>query len=477
MLRAEARTRLGALELDVRARGRRRRVPGAGRAVGRGQDERPARGRPGCCARSDGLVEAGGETWLDTGARRRPAARAAPLRLPVPGVRAVRAPERVAERGLPAAGLPRAERRAARARAARALRDGRAGRRRARARSRAASASAWRWPGPWRARPDVLLLDEPLSALDARTRASAARELGACCARPRCPALLVTHDFAEAALLGDRVGVIDAGRVVQEGTPSELAAAPALGLRGRLHRRGRAHRHRARRRRTGSRWSSSTAAGRSSSTDAGDGPVAVSVYPWEIAIEPAGAAAARLERRTGWRPRCCRSRPVGNRVRLGLAAPAAAGRRGHDRVRGGARPARRGARVTASWKAAATRLVGALEAAASAARRSARRRAPTGGSARRPAPRTGRPGSGKAASMRSGKSARDHVVLGPVQDQRGGGVGLEQPRRLGRLARAAGVLVVGDRGAEARRRPRTARSCSSTSSRANDPGAAQKREP
>ena len=40
------------------------------------------------------------------------------------------------------------------------------------------------------------------------------------------PALLVTHDFAEAAQLGDRVGVIDAGRVIQEGTPSELAAAP-----------------------------------------------------------------------------------------------------------------------------------------------------------------------------------------------------------------------------------------------------------
>src|SRR5918998_1165312 len=40
------------------------------------------------------------------------------------------------------------------------------------------------------------------------------------------PALLVTHDFSDAALLGDRVGVIDAGRVVQEGTPTELAAAP-----------------------------------------------------------------------------------------------------------------------------------------------------------------------------------------------------------------------------------------------------------
>ena len=40
------------------------------------------------------------------------------------------------------------------------------------------------------------------------------------------PTLLVTHDFAEAAQLGDRVGIIDGGRVVQEGTPSELAAAP-----------------------------------------------------------------------------------------------------------------------------------------------------------------------------------------------------------------------------------------------------------
>ena len=40
------------------------------------------------------------------------------------------------------------------------------------------------------------------------------------------PTLFVTHDFAEAAQLGDRVGVIDAGRVIQEGTPSELAATP-----------------------------------------------------------------------------------------------------------------------------------------------------------------------------------------------------------------------------------------------------------
>ena len=41
------------------------------------------------------------------------------------------------------------------------------------------------------------------------------------------PVLLVTHDFGEAALLGDRVAVMDHGRVLQEGTASALAAAPA----------------------------------------------------------------------------------------------------------------------------------------------------------------------------------------------------------------------------------------------------------
>ena len=93
--------------------------------------------------------------------------------------------------------------------------------------------------------PAALLLDEPLSALDTRSRAAAGRELGAVLAETGVPALLVTHDFTEAALLGDRVGVIDGGRIVQEGTAAELAAAPGVGVRRRLHRRGRAHRHRA----------------------------------------------------------------------------------------------------------------------------------------------------------------------------------------------------------------------------------------
>ena len=110
------------------------------------------------------------------------------------------------------------------------------------ARSRAASASGSRWPGRWRADPRALLLDEPLSALDAATR------------RPRCgsstpllaelddPDVLVTHSFDEAALLGDAIAVLDRGRIVQSGTAAEISAQPALRLRRRLHRRRRAPR-------------------------------------------------------------------------------------------------------------------------------------------------------------------------------------------------------------------------------------------
>src|SRR5205823_378845 len=66
-------------------------------------------------------------------------------------------------------------------------------------------------------RPSVLLLDEPLSALDARTRRDAARELASVLGEASVPSVLVTHDFTEAALLGDRVAVMDGGRIAQEG--------------------------------------------------------------------------------------------------------------------------------------------------------------------------------------------------------------------------------------------------------------------
>jgi molybdopterin-binding protein len=76
-------------------------------------------------------------------------------------------------------------------------------------------------------RPSVLLLDEPMSALDAHTRALVRAELHDLLRELRLPTLLVTHDFEDAAALADRVGVLVAGRLRQLGTPGDLLGAPA----------------------------------------------------------------------------------------------------------------------------------------------------------------------------------------------------------------------------------------------------------
>jgi len=75
--------------------------------------------------------------------------------------------------------------------------------------------------------PAVLLLDEPLSALDAQTRADVRAELQDLFAELELPTLLVTHDFRDAAALADRVGVLVDGTLRQVGTPAELMDAPA----------------------------------------------------------------------------------------------------------------------------------------------------------------------------------------------------------------------------------------------------------
>jgi molybdate transport system ATP-binding protein len=75
--------------------------------------------------------------------------------------------------------------------------------------------------------PQVLLLDEPLSALDAHTRAVVRGELQDVLGALALPTLLVTHDFRDAAALADRIGVIVDGRLRQEGTAAELVAHPA----------------------------------------------------------------------------------------------------------------------------------------------------------------------------------------------------------------------------------------------------------
>jgi len=75
--------------------------------------------------------------------------------------------------------------------------------------------------------PGVLLFDEPLSALDAHTRDRVRAELFGLLRELSLPALLVTHDFEDAAALADRVGVISRGRVLQMGTPAGLLEEPA----------------------------------------------------------------------------------------------------------------------------------------------------------------------------------------------------------------------------------------------------------
>ncbi len=202
--------------------------------------------------------------------------------------------------------------------------------------------------------PDVLLLDEPLSALDARTRASAARELSAILHSLEIPTVLVTHDFNEAALLGDEIGVIDGGAIIQRGSASELAASPATAFVADF---------------TGAVVLTGTArAGRdeltvveldgggvASTTARGSGRVALSVYPWEITIRHAPAH-EQESAQNHLTARVLSVTTVGNRVRIGLAAgqPLVAEVTGkaaedlHLAV---------GSEVVASWKATATRMV------------------------------------------------------------------------------------------------------------------------
>ncbi len=75
--------------------------------------------------------------------------------------------------------------------------------------------------------PDVLLLDEPLGALDAVVRAELHDELRGVFRTLSKTVLLVTHDVREAALLADEIAVMRDGVVLQRGTLSELTRAPS----------------------------------------------------------------------------------------------------------------------------------------------------------------------------------------------------------------------------------------------------------
>ena len=75
--------------------------------------------------------------------------------------------------------------------------------------------------------PDILLLDEPFSALDPRRRTLVRTELRKMQREQRLTVLQVTHDFQETGLLGDAALVLEGGRVAQVGAPSAVFRAPA----------------------------------------------------------------------------------------------------------------------------------------------------------------------------------------------------------------------------------------------------------
>ncbi|MGK5675547.1 ABC transporter ATP-binding protein [Micromonospora sp. URMC 106] len=98
--------------------------------------------------------------------------------------------------------------------------------------------------------PALLLLDEPLAALDARTRLDTRAELHRHLAAHAGAALLVTHDPLDALVLADRLVIVEEGRVVQEGDAATVTARPRTDYVARLvglnlH-RGRAQGHRVR---------------------------------------------------------------------------------------------------------------------------------------------------------------------------------------------------------------------------------------
>jgi len=131
--------------------------------------------------------------------------------------------------------------------------------------------------------PAVLLLDEPLAALDAHTKAEVRHELAELLRALALPVLLVTHDYEDAAALADEVGVLVEGRLRQLGPPAELVARPrdafVASFTGANLLRGRA------RRGEGDLTAIRLESGEDVySADEGEGDVGVVVYPWEVSV-------------------------------------------------------------------------------------------------------------------------------------------------------------------------------------------------
>jgi molybdate transport system ATP-binding protein len=160
--------------------------------------------------------------------------------------------------------------------------------------------------------PNVLLLDEPLAALDAQMRTGVRSYLRGLLGELGLPTLLVTHDYADAVALAGRVGVLVEGRLVQLGTPKELLTAPATPFVADLV-GGNLLFGRAERREDGLTEVELDDGTRVLSTDEASGEVALLVYPWEITL---ARAAGDDSSRNHIRGTVEELVPLGNRVRV-----------------------------------------------------------------------------------------------------------------------------------------------------------------
>jgi molybdate transport system ATP-binding protein len=197
--------------------------------------------------------------------------------------------------------------------------------------------------------PAVLLLDEPLSALDAHTRDTVRAELVELLREARRPTIVVTHDFEEAATLAARIGVLVDGRLRDLGSPAELVASPAdpfvANLIGANVLRGRA-----RPIITGLTELELPNGERIRSTDAAEGEAVAVVYPWEVTLSrkrPDDSAQNHLEGVVA------SVVPVANRARVRVG-PLTAEITADSVERLGLQV---GGRAIASFKATATRLL------------------------------------------------------------------------------------------------------------------------
>ena len=197
--------------------------------------------------------------------------------------------------------------------------------------------------------PGVLLLDEPLSALDAHTKAAVRIELHELLRELAQPTILVTHDFEDAAALADRVGVIVDGHILQHGTAAELVASPVdpfvASFTGATLLEGTAG--------PGSNGLTEVVldvGGTAWTTDPGAGRVGLAIYPWEVSLSrelPSDSAVNHI------RATVASVVPLGNRARIRVGPIVAeVTAASADRLR-----LREGDVVVASFKATATRLL------------------------------------------------------------------------------------------------------------------------